>query len=471
MSIKTYLSGVAAEFALVAAAAACLTTVVLQGFVVDPALQFNPLLMGGVSCAFQAILFAAAYRKQNLVAGGAAYAVATALAVAVGLATSTGADPMADVEENHLVVAAVLALANLLVFLLSRTPAGLVALTAAGLFSCAYVEYVYHAGLALPSVLFAVCLTALFAVRSYAASVRAADTLGRAAFGWAALTGVAVALVAAGLAWAVWALLVAPLEPGRVELKLFVEERAFETVEVNNPVELVKIEDPEQTTMTLTDEVIYGSIPVEVQADEATLSQVEEFVENSRAQVGNQDVFSLTVDEENGVYLYTYSLPAYWWLLLALVPVALVLAAVLVRRVLRARARAAIAACEPREQVGRIYTASLGRLGRLGLGKVASQTPAEFAAASAGRMEAFCAADAGRRAGGAAGQVSGADSSDARPADWAQVSAAYERCHYGACEPSAEELAACWRFYDGFARRACSLVGRPRYCLKYFWTL
>lgn len=451
MSPRRYLARVAPEFALLVVAVTCLATVVLQGFVVAPSLQFNVALTAGLSCLLQAVLFAAAYRRRNAVWGVLGYLALSAAIVAVGLATSAGTDPLADTEGNNLAYCAVLVVANLLAFALSRTPGGMLALVAAGLFSCAFVQYVYHADLVAPTVAFAACLVALYAVRAYARGVHAADVPAKPAHLQAAAAGVAVAAVALGLSWAVWALVVAPLNPGHVTVKLFTEYRAFETVEVENPVDVQRVENPDETTVTLTDETVYGDIPVQIDGDDPALASIQDFVDDAREYAGEQDTFRMEADED-GVYLYTYAVPTFWWLLWLLVPVALVAGAVAARLWLRRRARARIAACAPREQVGRVYTALLRKLDRVGLGKPPAQTPAEFARAARARMDAF-AAPLGAGPG------------------WAEVSAAYERAHFGGAEPTDEELAACWRLYDGFAACTKKRVGRLKYWFRYFWTV
>lgn len=451
MTPRLYLRAVLPEALLVVACCVCLAMVALQGFVVDPALQFNAALLAGVSALLQAVLYAGAYRRGNLPFAAAGFLLAGGAVVAVGLLTSAGADPLADVEENHLALCAVLVVVNLLVFVLSRRTAGMLVLAAASLVTCALVEYLYAAGLVVPSVGLAACLAALLIVRGYARGVGGADAVERPAWLAAALTAVAAVLAALGIAALAWALVVAPLNPGHVELKLFTEYRSYETVEVDNPVETEYVEDPDLTTVTLGDEVVYGDIPKQIEGDDPALAELGDFIQDAREQAGTQEDYRFESDED-GVYLYALSTPSWRWLLLALVPAAVAAAAVLARLGLRRRARARIAAAGPREQVGLIYTQAcrrLARLRRLGLARPASATPREFARDAAERMDAF---------------TQGVEGTS-----WARLSEAYELAHYGGVDPGAEELAACWRLYDGLPGCVRRRVGRARYCLRYFW--
>lgn len=450
-ALAGYVYAVAFELVVSVVACVCLCMVSMQGFVVAPDLQFNVALLAVLSAALQVILYAAAYRKRNYLVGIVAYVAASAVLVGVGIATSSGADVMADVEENHLAFCAVVAVVNALVFLLTRSRRGFLAFLAAGLFSCAFVQYAFHANLVVPSVVFAISAAVLVMCRTYAASVRTVDELGRAQASHlrAGMVSSVVACVACVLACAVFALVIEPLDPGHLTVRLFTEYRAFETVEINNPMEIIKVEDPEQKSTNLTSEIIYGSQTTTVTGDDPSVARAQDLIDEAQEQLGVTDEYKLESDDQ-GSFIYALATPKIGWLLYAAVPVALVAAAVLVRCALRRRRRNRIASHGPAEQVGLIYNAMLTRFARLGLGKAPAATPLEFARASAARMEAF-----------AQGQG----------ATWAEVSALYEDVHYGGRQPSGRELEGAWRFYDGFAARARNLVGRPKYVLKYFWIL
>lgn len=449
MTLVAYGRRIAFEYVLVVLASACLTMVVLQGFVVAADVQFNIPLVVGLCCLCQIVLYGGAYRRSWAPWAVVVYGVLCAAVVGVGIATSAAPDPMADVEENHLAFCAVLVVVNALMYGLSRRSGAFVVLVAMVLFSCAFVQYVYHAGLVVPTLGCAGCLAALWVLRAYALSMQAAHEAGRPAFGAAALTAVTAAVVATILACLVYALIIAPLNPGHLTVKLFTEYRSFETVEVRNPSEVVVVEDPTSTTVTLTDEVVYGSIPVQLDANDPALAELDDFVQDSREQSGSKNVFRLEMVDEGGVYLYTYELPAFWWLLLAVIPVVAVVLAVCIRKVLRARWRTRTAALAPRDQVGALYTRLVRNFGKLGYGKAAGQTPAEYAQANGERLAIFSQEGYG----------------------WAALTELYERCHYGAAEPTNNELEQAWRLYDGQFARVVRVKGRFAYCFSYFWIL
>jgi hypothetical protein len=462
-ALRSAAARLACEFVLVVVCAAALSTVVLQGFECDPALQFNPLLVGG-SCAVLVLplYMAAEGGRRGFAAGLAAFFALYVLAVALGALTSAGEDLLADVPQNHLAFAFTVATCAGAVFALTRRAWGRLALTAAGLFACAFVQYVYAADLYAPTFVFCGALAALWVVRTFAQGARAArgaaqDLPAPRAYLAAGLTGVAVALLALGFSAAVYVCVVAPLSPGRVEVKLFTEYRSFETVEVSNPASVERVEDPDQVTTALTDEVVYGNNPVQLDATDPALADVGDFVEQSREVSGSKSVFKLELVDEGGVYLYTYDVPSWWWLALCALPFVLVGLAVALRKALRARRRRQMRAQGPREQVGLLYTRLVRNLGVLGRGPAPSATPAEFAREAAERLAAF---------------EQPADPRTGAPSvTWRDVWEVYERSHYGEHVPTPDELALCWRMYDGFFGRARVLVGRVRYCCRYFWLL
>lgn len=442
---------VAPEAALLVVLASCVATVVLQGFVVAPELQFNYLLTLGVSCLLQLPLLWAAAGRRWRVAGGATFFVLAVALVAIAMATSTAPDPMADVEGNKLAWSLVLVVANLGAFGLARTRAGLVCLVAIELFACGFVEYVYHAGLVVPTLVALGCTAALVVVRSYARVEARGDATGRPCYGWVALTGVVLAAVALALGVAVWAALIAPLAPDHVTVKLFFERRALPTEYVDNPLVIDEVEDPDALSTNLGDDTVYGAQSVQIDSDDPALASLNDFIEQAREQAGSQGIYNPGVASDDGVYLYTYAVPSWWWLLVLPVPFVLVALAVLARKLVRRRRRRRLARLEPRAQVAGIYVDVTRRLGKLGLGRPAEQTPAEFSRDAAERLEVFWAW---------ASEVS-----------WDELSAAYERAHYGGIAPDDEELACCWAAWDRLPRCALRRVGRVKYCLHWFWLL
>ncbi len=447
-----YLVQVLPEALLTVAFAVCFAIVVMQGFVVDPAIQFAVVPLALVCLVLQAPLYLGADPARSRgaqVAGGAVFALLAVGILVWGVASSGEAGALADDESAHVAPALVLVLANLLAYLLSRRMGGLFALALITLATFGFVEYAYQSALTVPSVAAYFCLAALLMVRNHALSVRAAGEAAHGSYGRAAGAALITAAACTAVAVAVWTLVIAPLAPGRVDVKLFTEYRSPETVLVTNPTQTIYVEDPDQTTVTVTDEQTFGDKTSQITGDDPALAQLGDFIANSREMAGEKSDYRFELDE-NGVYLYTLSTPTFWWLLWFLVPVALIVVAVVVRLALRRRSERAVAAGSPIEQVEVTYRRALTVFGRLGLGRAPSQTPREFAYAGQSRLEAFLA-----------------------PAEdtpsWDDVTAAFELACYGDREPAQAQLAACASLRQALPLCVRKRVGRLRYILRYFW--
>ena len=450
MSVRDYAACVAAEYMLSVVVSVCLVMVVLSGFVVAPELQYNVGLIGVLSALLLAIAYAAAYRKGLVVWGIAGFCVLGAIIIALGVVTSSADNVMADVEENHLSFAAAVVVANACVFLLSRRPAGFLVLVAGCLFSCAFVEFAFGFGLVVPTVVLCVALAVLFSCRSFEGNVRAACCASRPRRLRAFCIAGGASVLCCAAAVGIYALVIAPLDPGHLTLRLFTEERSFETVYVSNPVVYDKVEDPNLQTLTLLDEVIEGNNPIEVEGSGLSQGATAEFVEKSREVVGQMGGYRLSNDDE-GPDLFTYELPEFWFLLLALAPIAVVAILVGVRKAVRAKRRRSLMRLEPREQISALYLDAMAKLAKVNMGRPVALTPAEFAVAASGRMEAFL------RKG--------------QPGAWLAMAQAFEQVHYGGKLPTGDQVTACWSFHDSFYANAACKVGRVKYCLKYFWML
>lgn len=450
MGVKAYLKLALFEYLAATVLSTGLVTVLLQGFYVAPELQGNALLIGACCALLLALLYLAGYSRRALLPGALAYLLAAAAGIAVALLTSQGASIVADVEENHLSFAVCTVLVPAAVYLLSRRRLGFLFLLLFALFACGYVQFVFHAELLAPSLAAFLAAAALFVYRGFVESVYAADSVGELRAGAPAAASALLPAACLGLGVLVFALLIAPLEPGHLSVKLFTEYRSFETVEVSNPVVYHKVENTELSTQTITDEEVYGSIPYEVDGSGFSEGSLTEFRDNAVEYAGQVESFSFDAQTAELESMTFANAP---WMVLGTLAALLLalLAAVAVRKLLRRRWDARTAALPPAAQAQELYARFLRDLGALGLGKPASQTPAEFAAAAGPAMDAFAGEGGAQR--------------------WQQVTGAHAAACFGAGEPAAAQLEACWAFRRAFFANALRSAGRGRYCLKLFWRM
>lgn len=449
MSVREYLKHCAVDFVLTALASVCLATVLMQGFIIDANLQFNLLLNIVIAAVLQVVLFAAAYRKKNIVICGLIYLLLCAVLIGICIVTSTGEELLADVEENYLIYALVTVIVNTAVFALSRTRPGFAVLIVCSVVLVGFIQFVYKANLVGYSVAFFAVLAILFIYRSYSESIRQADSLKKTNFGQAGLVSGISVLLSTGLALLVFFLVIAPLNPGHLTLKLFTIDRALETIEVNNPVRMIEIEDESLISQNVTDEITYGNNPVEME-NGFTEAWAQSYMDSVIEWLGTQETIDYESEEEE-LQLQTLSLPSWWWIALIATLLLLGVLAVLLRMFLRRRKDGRIRRLSKQDQVTKLYNDMLGRLRKLGLGKAPGQTPLEFADVASARLAPFALNTGG--------------------VDWAYVSGTYSTVHYGETDPSDEELSYLWRFYERFNKNATFVTGRLKYCFKYFWIL
>lgn len=450
--MRRHVIAVAPDYLLCVVMSFCLVVVALMGFMIDPALQFNGPINGSLCALLQLVLFATSASGAKRKGFVALYVALCILVLGVGLGTSTV--PVAvDDEGNHFTYASTLVVVNTLVYLLSRSRARFCALWVAGVLVVAYVQFVFHSNLYSYSVGFLVAAVLLFAYRSYQLTLQAASAKSESAKveGAVLVTQVVAVGTALAVAAALFFGIVAPLNPGHLTLKLFVVDEALETVEVNHPVRIEKVEDEEQWTENITDESLSGNKSRPVEMSSSSSAQSQAYMEDSLNFSGSQDTYSLDAEEESEESLVTYDIIS--WLpaiIVAAVLLTLVLA-VIGRLVARWIHKRTLASLPPRQQVGAIYREMLSKLGKAGVVKPDSSAPMEFAKDSVSRAAAF--------------------SVPFSQSNWAKVSTAYDLVHYGGQEPTAQQLDECWAFYNGFADNMRRQVGALKYAFKYFWVI
>lgn len=140
-----------------------------------------------------------------------------------------------------------------------------------------------------------------------------------------------------------------------------------------------------------------------------------------------------------------------WLLVTCLLAVVLVLPFA-VRLLARAWVRRSLEQ-EPRasDRVAKIYLRAVARLEAMGIVRDEAQTPREFSMDHGEELKEHL-APVGM----------GLD-------EWTLLTQTYEKARYADLDPTASELATCWKLYDALPACARSAVGLPRYLLGVFW--
>ena len=231
MSISAYIRSHALDYVLCVVAASALSFTVCSAYYATQPLQAYPFAFVAACALILVLLFAIAYNTRTIVVGGLAFAGLVVAAAVWCVLSNPNMLPLEDVEGNRLLVLLPLVLTPLGVFLLSRRRVGCIILILLGAYICAIIEYLYWYNHIMAAALFLVGAIALLVVRNYSDTVQRAQA-GQVAFGSVGITGLGMVLLAALAATSLYILVIAPLNPPSLQVKLFTEYRSAEEIEV-----------------------------------------------------------------------------------------------------------------------------------------------------------------------------------------------------------------------------------------------
>lgn len=440
-----YLKASVWDLVLTAAASMALCYMALDGFYVSPALQQGPLpaLLCVVCCA---ALFAVARNGKTARLGGLAYAACIVVAWVAAGALTPGGDIFTDNESNYLIFAMICTAVPTLCFLVSRRRAGAALLFTGGVFLCALVQLLYERNQVVWLAVFVVAAIALVAFKNYQLSLRAATTVRTAAMMPGFAAALAVALLAVGVGAGVWCAIIAPLDPGAVEIKLVTEYRALETRQVIGTSNIFQTPNLDVTSSQINDAVRTTD---DIQEDPegmvwpATGNEEEEDDQDQESTFLGLDLDSL----QNSFDLQQNPLVMPLMIGVILLLAALVAAYFLGRRRWRAVRLERLRQQGPAREFQGLFLFVLSRLGRLGIAIPVGQTMSEFGRNSQAALEPYDKGAQGR---------------------FSALAEQYCAVVYGNAEPSQELLEAMERYYCSFWKTCREQMGNARYLLKSF---
>ena len=437
------------DFLLVVAAAVPLTYVVMFAFKsadyfcgsVVPAIVVVLLLLA---------LFVISFNKRSLRIGIPLYILVCIIGMAACAFMGGNVFFLADMPGNYFIGGVIVAVVPTLVFTLSRKLTGCALLFAFGAFTCAWVQFFYKGNLVAYTVAFLVSALALIVYKNYQLSIRQATSTREVSFVAGFATSLAVVAVPAAIGALIWFAIIAPMNPGVVDLKLITEYRALETVKVvgvsaeyqtpNIDMTSDDAIDQERTTDQLIIDPNGRLLPTAPQDAQATAEQ--------QAQGTYSDSNGLDEDSLDDLF-DVQDLQRYEWLLFALLGLILIgiVAYFVGRRFARKRRLNRIRKLSPSDQVEELYRFLVNRFERIGMGVPAGATLAEFAKGNQTYMEPFV-----TKAGD----------------DFVNLSEVYSEVAYGRQPATQEQADAFARFYGNFWKAARRRLGNARYLAKSF---
>lgn len=455
MTNLSYLKSIALEFVLVLLCSVAFSMVGFNGFFIEDSLHNVPLTTV-LSAVLLVVLYVTVLRRERLVMGIVCYVALIAVLVAAGIFTSTGEQAaFVDAEGSHLYYVLVVAASVTLCFLLSRTLGGCVAWLVLSVFLCSVVQAFYTANEVLFSLLVLCGSLALVICKNFRLGLLKADSARKVSFASNAVCTVAPVLAAGGIAVALWVLIIAPLNPGTLQIKLVTDYRSLPIEYVKGTADIDPITNTDMTTNQLvdgarytTDDLLTGDSDTEVDATSMSAQQLNG-AHGGGGATGSKDALDdSSLDKKYDAMSYSMTFP--YVIILILIALAIVAAIVvffLLRRKRRETKLISLLEQTPREQVIGIYHFLMVRLARLGFKVPDGLTLPEYARNQARRMDALTA--------------------DTK-VPFEDITATYVSVVYGNREPTEDEIVPFVAYYQGFWKAARSYLGNFKYFFKSF---
>ena len=447
------------DFALVLVITLGLDFMVLSGFDATMSLRWQTAPQAGIAVVMLLALFAGAWSKRAVAGSAAAAVVVFACVLGASVVLMPGDfelfvdGQVNDAEGNYLIFALVCAALPVLVYLLSRRPAGVAALLLAATTVCAAVQYLFRDWLSEEGGLAAAAITlvavlALLVYQTYRQSAFTAERLRTPAFGKAAVLSLVLALLCTGIGAGLFYAIVEPLQLSTPTIKPFELAVVRPVVEYTGVYSDLQVEDPDQKTSLTSDDE--GDTSLDAEGEESD----EELDETDAGGTLSSFAQGLIAYSQQS-WAAAFSPITYEMLRLGaavgLAALALLLAAgVLLKRWLRRRRLVHLEALPADERVIELYDFFCTRFERLGFKRAPALTPLEYAYASRRAMVPFT-----RNTGSV---------------DFVRVTLLYQRAAYGTGDIGEEEYAQVVRYYQAFFDNAHRYVGTRRW-LWLFWRL
>lgn len=449
MGVREYVRASLFEYVLLTVAVAALGYAVACGFAASDVLAADPAALPvAVAAPLVAALYAVGYSRRSLAVGVPLLVLALAGLAAAAVAAGGGANVFADEPGALAPVVAVLAAVAVAGFALSRTRAGCAVLAVAGCWACALNEYLYQEGHLASCALFVAAAAGLLVYRGYRRGLAGTQTR-RTSFAGAAGVALGAGVLAAGLACAVFMLVVAPLAPGALDVKLVTEYRALEELPRRGVSEELAVTDPDLTSVVVGDRIDYADqgtddTPLDVREDEELDEGQDPAPAATFASAFGYNLLSM----QEALRAVTHETVWWGWVLVVLAVVAVLLAPFAAKLALRRLWYRRALACPPREFVARVYGRTVRDLERMGLARSAAATPYEYADVRHEQLGQFARNDAG--------------------ANFALVTRVFVRARYGSDALGAAEVQAVDAFWRAFYKNCRAYLGTARYLRLFF---
>lgn len=459
--LRLFLRAAVGDFTLVLVASVGLVLTVSFGFESAPVLRGNTFVITLAALPLLCILYAGAWSKR----AAAFSAVGVVLYCAIVLGACVAAQPyqvelfvggaINDDPQSYVIFGLVLVVAPVLVYLLSRRRIGMIVLLVVAVLACAFIHLLYRDwaevnGGTTVTLIVLVALGALLVFQRYRANAYQVHHLESTAFGSAFAYSIGISAACFGTGALAFFALIAPLGLQTAEIKPFMDYYSRPIVEYTGVYDASFVEDPDNATSELNDQVSYTNQDAEGGSDSASPDAAGSSGTNPVASAFEQmAAFDITswLQEFAAVSYERFRAGAVF---AAIAIAALLAAAALLQRYLRRRRMVKLESQLLEYRIWALYGFFCKRLKRLGYGKPDPMTPMEYAFAATASLPQF--------------------SQDTDGVDFVDVTLAYQRACLDEGHTTDRDWETCKLFYRPFFRNARLQVGGLRW-LKYFWRM
>lgn len=429
---------------LVAASGLCQTCLI--AFQSTSSLQAWPLISVGACAVALLVLFAIAYRTETAIVGGIAFAIAVCGSSIAAWYVSGAQSLFSDGANNGAYAVLMLVWPSVLVFLLSRKRTGAVVLLVVGFILCAAMEYLYWQGKVLVVVAFGVGSAALIAYRNYQMGLKGSQSE-RLMFGQAAASGVAVVLASLLLACGFFAVVIGPLDPPHVTVKLITQHVRIDEEHLRGVGDSLSAQNSELFSLNTNDEQQKSNGSDAQTSTQESEENAQTATDQTVANAGSALNINNQSEQDAGQAVST-QVPDYAFAIVTVLLLALIAAVISIRKALRTRWLRKVKALSPQQQVRALFLFFVVSFKKMKLPVPGAQTLHEYVEGASQLIVDF----EGR----------------ASDPEFACLADAYTSVVYGGAEPSQEDLERFYSYYGYFHKRACHYVGRIKYLLLFF---
>ena len=382
--MRQYIKQRFADWLLCLGMAACMTEVLCSGFIIEEGAYCSTVMIVAFSAVIQVLFQLISYRRSFVVIGIIAGVLLTAAAVIIIKVTQPF---FVEGSDSRLIFTLIFLAASLLVFLLSRTRAGTVALFLLGTITCAGAYFLQFPTRLWSFWLFEIAVFAMFFFRVYTASLLKAD-LGKVRTGAYMLQMGVVCIAAFVIAGGIYFGAVRPLNPPTQELKLITRLQSMALLEVLGVSDTKVIFDSELASQQTPDTTEFSSDTGNEQNESIGEAPQQDLPQNDGKNLPDyiSDI-QQTLDTVNyGVFRTNYI-----WLLLLIPPMIIVSYAL--RVIFRKRWHHRVQSLPKEDAAANYYSFFLKCFKRMGMQRQSCHTLQEYAENNELQLQAFSAGD------------------------------------------------------------------------------